>query len=208
MANFLDDVIFPTAISRGSSGGPDWYVEVTELASGAEERNTPHSAPIRRYDARWAVRSEEELYEITSLYHIAMGPLRGFRMLDWTDYKSCSPSNAPAAIDQALGTGDGSTVTFELNKVYSVGAHSHTRRISKPFGPVLVAIDGVAQGSGFTADTTAGTVTFDAAPVAGQLLTWGGEFHVPVRFDGALDLMELHGKYGDIPSIPLKELRL
>ncbi|MBC7579353.1 MAG: TIGR02217 family protein, partial [Tardiphaga sp.] len=38
-------------------------------------------------------------------------------------------------------------------------------------------------------------------------ISWGGQFHVPVRFDGRLD-QTLQSTIGDIPSIPLKELRL
>ena len=103
MAAFLDDVIFPVHISKGSSGGPDWLVQIVELASGREERNTAWAAPLRRYDARWGVRSKDELYEILTLYHVTAGPLRGFRLLDWTDYCSGSPAEDPSADDQPLG---------------------------------------------------------------------------------------------------------
>jgi hypothetical protein len=40
------------------------------------------------------------------------------------------------------------------------------------------------------------------------VLTWGGQFHVPVRFDCRLDQISLRSaEIGDIPSILLKELR-
>ena len=91
---FMDDVIFPVHISWGSAGGPDWPADIAEAASGYEERNTSVSTPLRRYDAKYAVRSHDELYEILKLYHAAMGRLRGFRVLDWRDYRSGSPLSA------------------------------------------------------------------------------------------------------------------
>ncbi len=208
MAAFLDDVIFPVEISRGSTGGPEWKVDIVTLASGREERNTPWAAPLRSYDARWAIRDKDELYQILELYHITRGPLYGFRMKDWTDFQSCAPSASPSATDQSLGTGDGSTTTFELNKTYTVGSHSHVRRIAKPYGTLLIAVDGTATTTGWSADMNAGTVTFSTPPASGAVLTWGGSFHVPVRFDGKLDQTALRGEYGDIPSIPLRELKL
>ncbi len=55
---------------------------------------------------------------------------------------------------------------------------------------VKVGIDGVDQGapgSGWTVNQTTGVVTFTTAPGVGAVLTWGGEFDVPVRFDQSAD---------------------
>lgn len=207
MAAFMDDVVFPVHISRGSTGGPDWLVDIVTLNSGHEERNSPWAAPRRTYDAKWSVRTAEELYDILKVYLIAGGPLRGFRMLDWSDFKSCNPSGTPTAADQVLGLGDGLTTQFSLWKSYQVGAREFLRRIEKPFGTIRIAQNLVQTGSGWTVDMNTGVVTFDTAPAAGVSLTWGGQFHVPVRFDGKLDQMTLRGEYNDIPSIPLREIR-
>ncbi|WP_182915320.1 DUF2460 domain-containing protein [Rhodopseudomonas palustris] len=204
----MDDVIFPVHISHGSAGGPDWPAEIVTLGSGAEQRNTSWSAPLRTYDAKYGVRKLDELYEILSLYHVAMGRLRGFRLMDWSDYRSCSPQQMPRAIDQALGGGDGTTTSFALSKRYRFAGHHFDRRITKPYGSILIAIDGTQIFSGFVVDLASGVVTFGSAPPAGAVLTWGGQFHVPVRFDSRLDQTQIRGPIGDIPSIPLKELRL
>ncbi|MEX2126976.1 MAG: DUF2460 domain-containing protein [Xanthobacteraceae bacterium] len=206
--SFMDDVVFPIHISWGSAGGPDWPAEIATLGSGHEERNTPWSAPLRFYDAKYGVRSHDELYEILALYHVAMGRLRGFRLLDWTDYRSGEPLQAPSFDDQALGVGDGVKTAFDLVKRYEVGPHVFDRRIAKPFGSVLVGVDAVQIFVGFSVALAAGIVNFTAPPAEGAVLTWGGEFHVPVRFDGRLDQTAVHGPIGDIPSIPMKELRL
>ena len=206
--SFMDDVIFPVNISRGSTGGPDWQVEIVELASGREERNSAWTAPLRDYDAKYGVRTHDEAYAILQLYHAAMGRLRGFRLQDWSDYRSGPPQTMPTMLDQPLGTGDGVTTVFPLYKTYQAGAASFKRRISKPFGSILVAKGGVLQVAGVTVDLTLGTVTFAAAPANGNVLKWGGQFHVPARFDGKLNGITLQGAFEDIPSIPLRELRL
>lgn len=205
---FLDDVIFPVGVSWGTTGGPEWLVEIVSKASGYEERNTPWSAPLRSYDAKYGVRTHDELYEVLELYLVAMGPLRGFRLLDWTDYRSGPPQKVPTATDQPLGAGDGVRTAFPLAKTYKVGPHLATRRINKPFGTILVAVNGVAVTSGFTVDMADGVVSFAEPPSTGAALTWGGQFHVPVRFAGKLDQIAVRGQIGDIPSIPLKEIRL
>lgn len=208
MPAFLDDVIFPVTISRGSMGGPEWLVDIVEHVSGQEDRNAIWSSPLRTYDARWAVRNQAELYQILELYLVSMGPLKGFRMRDWSDFKSCAPHLSPTGKDQVLGVGDGSKIEFDLWKTYSVGPHEFKRRIHKPYGHFQIAIDGVHQKSGVSVDMATGVVTFDVAPSLGAELTWGGQFHVPVRFDSKLDQTTLNGPYGEIPSIVLKELRL
>lgn len=205
--SFMNDVVFPEAISRGSVGGPDWPAEIVMLGSGREERNTPTSAPLRTYDARYGVRRPNEAYEILELYYVAMGRLRGFRFKDWTDYRSGPPATIPAPTDQALGTGDGTLQAFQLAKAYTIGSLSFMRTITRPRSGVLLAIDGEPLESGFSVNLNTGVVTFDTAPDADAEITWGGEFDVPVRFDCPLSQVEMSGPISGIPSIFLKELR-
>ena len=42
-----------------------------------------------------------------AFWEARFGQLHGFRWKDWSDYKSCLPSQAPSATDQPLGEGDG-----------------------------------------------------------------------------------------------------
>lgn len=208
MPTFIDAAIFPIHVSQGSPGGPDWPAEIVELSSGHEERNSSWSSPLRVYDAKFGVRTQAELYEVLSLYKVAMGRLRGFRFLDWTDYRSAAPTATPTATDQALGTGDGIVTAFQLIKRYSFAGETFDRTITRPYGTTLVAVDGVPTAAGWTIDKATGIVTFAAAPANGVVLTWGGQFHVPVRFDCKLDQISLRtAVIGDIPSIFLKELR-
>jgi uncharacterized protein (TIGR02217 family) len=112
-------------------------------------------------------------------------------------------------IDQAIGTGDGTTTAFQLVKRYASGSQTWTRAIAKPVaGTVRIALGGVEQPSGWSVDTTTGIVTFSTAPSSGVAITAGFEFDVPVRFDtDALDVTLDLERLGSITSIPLLEIR-
>lgn len=206
------EVLFPAALSFGSSGGPERRTEVITLASGYEERNTTWAHSRRSYDAGIGLRSADDIHELIAFYEARLGRLCGFRWKDWADHRSGAPSAPVTAIDQPLGVGDGSRTVFGLNKTYLSGPASYTRPIAKPDeATVVVAIDGVelAAGADFTVDATNGEVSFAAPPAAGAVLTAGFEFHVPVRFD--TDRIEVNlaaFEAGEIPSIPIIEVRV
>ncbi|NDR57137.1 DUF2460 domain-containing protein [Aliiruegeria sabulilitoris] len=203
------EVRFPDNISRGARGGPERRTQIVELTSGDEERNASWANSRRRYDVAYGVRRADDLATVVAFFEARNGRLYGFRYKDWADYKSCLPSQQPTPTDQGLGTGDGTTTTFQLLKTYLSGAHSWSRSISKPVsGSVRIALDGVEQVSGWSVDTTTGLVTFTAAPGAGVLVTAGFEFDVPVRFDSdTLDVSLDIERLGSITSIPLVEIR-
>ena len=203
------EVRFPDDISRGARGGPERRTRIVELASGDEERNSPWADSRRRYDAAYGIRRADDLAAVVAFFEARHGRLYGFRWRDWSDYKSCLPSASPSATDQIIGEGDGSTTQFQLVKVYASGAQSYSRRIVKPVaGTVLVALDGIAQGSGWSVDPSTGVVSFAAAPGNSVIVTAGFEFDVPVRFDtDRLDVTLDIERMGSIASIPLVEIR-
>ena len=203
------EIRFPDSISRGAKGGPERRTRIVELASGDEERNASWANSRRRYDVSYGVRRADDLAAVVAFFEARNGRLHAFRFKDWSDYKSCLPSAAPAPTDQIIGTGNGSTTTFALTKTYASGAQSWARAILKPVaGTVTVSLNGVAQGSGWSVNTTTGIVTFTVPPSTGAVIRAGFEFDVPVRFDTdelpvTLDIE----RTGSIPSIPLIEVR-
>ena len=112
--------------------------------------------------------------------------------------------------DQPIGTGDGGTRRYFLSKTYADAAGSYRRPIRKPVeGSVRIAVDGTEVVGGWAADPTTGEVTFDAAPADGASVTAGFAFDVPVRFDTdrlSISVESFHA--GDVPSIPVVEVRL
>lgn len=201
------DIRFPPKISFGSTGGPERRTEIVALASGREERNAPWRHSRRRYDAGYGVRSLDDIAEVVAFFEARSGRLHGFRWRDWSDWKSCAPSEDVSPTDQALGQGDGATTVFPLLKRYASGDESYDRPITRPApGTLRVAIDG-AETTAFTLNE-AGEIAFFAAPASGAAITAGFEFDVPVRFDtDALAINLASFEAGEIPSIPILEVR-
>jgi uncharacterized protein (TIGR02217 family) len=202
------DVSFPANLSFGSIGGPERRTEIVTLANGHEERNTPWADSLRRYDAGLGMRSLDDVAVLTAFFEARAGQLHAFRWKDWADHKSSLPSDAPAASDQQLGIGDGTRTTFRLQKRYASGPYGYDRAITKPVeGTVIVAIDGDTV-TAWSCDHDRGTVTFDAPPANGAMVTAGFEFDVPVRFDVDRIAISVDSfEAGQVPDVPVVEVR-
>ena len=203
------EVRFPDNVSRGARGGPERRTQIVELASGDEERNASWANSRRRYDVAYGIRRADDLAAVVAFFEARNGRLHGFRFKDWSDYKSCAPSQSPGPLDQPIGTGNGSVTSFALMKRYSSGDQTWNRAIIKPVADsVRLALNGVEQTSGWSVNATTGVVTFGTAPAAGVSITVGFEFDVPVRFDSdTLDVTLDIERLGSITSIPLLEIR-
>ena len=203
------EVRFPDNISRGARGGPERRTQIVELASGDEERNASWANSRRRYDVSYGIRRADDLAAVVAFFEARNGRLFGFRFKDWADHRSCLPSRAPAATDQQIGIGNGVTTGFQLAKRYASDGQSWTRTITKPVaGTVQVALNDVAQGSGWSGDHKTGLISFESPPATGIVITAGFEFDVPVRFDSdALDVTLDIERLGSITTIPLLEIR-
>jgi uncharacterized protein (TIGR02217 family) len=206
------DIRFPVAVSFGATGGPERKTEIVLMSSGREQRNARLFASRRRYDAGTGIRSLADLYDVITFFEARRGSLHGFRFRDPFDMKSGRPDAMPEADDQEIGTGDGITRTFQLRKVYGEGADAYQRSVTRPVaGTVRIAVDGSekAEGDDFAIDLVTGIVTFGEgeAPGAGEVVTAGFEFDVPVRFDvEQLSVSLASFKAGQIPNIPLIEI--
>lgn len=209
MASF-HEVRFPTPVSLGASGGPSHRTQIVGTISGGERRNGAWLNSLHRYDAGFGVRTLDDLYAVIAFFEARQGRLHGFRWKDGADFRSGPPLQAVNVLDAALGLGDGATTQFQLVKQYQSGTVTRTRTITKPVaGSVVTAIDGApVAAASFSVDTSTGVLTFDTAPGSGSAVTAGFEFDVPVRFDtDRLDVNLSHFNAGQIPSIPLIELR-
>jgi len=206
------DIRFPANLSFGAAGGPERRTEIVTLANGFEERNTPWEHSRRRYDAGLGLRSPDDLEQVLAFFEARRGQLHSFRWKDWGDWRSCRPSQLIEPFDQRIGVGDGVPLTFQLAKRYLSGSESYLRPIAKPVaGTVRVAIadDPKVEGQEFSVDPATGQVTFAEAPDIGAIITAGFEFDVPVRFDTDRIVISMASfKAGEIPSIPVVEVRL
>lgn len=206
MTNF-HETLFPVDISLNSEGGPTRKTDIIALVSGHEERNSPWAGSRRAFNAGYGVKSLGDIEDVIAFFEARHGRLFGFRFRDPFDHKSCKVAETVAADDQVIGTGDGTTQSFQLSKSYENGGASYVRPISKPvLGTVVVAIDGT-EITDFTLDEATGQIVFNAAPASGVSVTAGFVFDTPVRFDtDSLRVNLAAFKAGDIPSIPLIEV--
>lgn len=209
MAGF-HDIRFPLDIAFGSQGGPRFSTTVTELASGAEQRNINWSETRARYDISTGIRADADVDEVLHFFRARQGRAFGFRFKDWADFSSSPTQSQPTPFDQLLASADGLKVEFNLTKSYGEAPDVYVRRIAKPVpGSVRLGVDGVEVTSGFTVDGGTGVVTFDSPPTAGAAITAGFEFDVPVRFESdALNLSVENFKAGAVGSISLLEIRV
>ena len=205
----FDNVRFPVSISRGLAGGPERRTDVVMTASGREERNARWVNSRRKYNAGYGVKSLDDINAVIAFFEERRGRLYAFRFKDYSDFKSCKPSQAVGASDQVIGTGNGVLATFQLVKNYGV-ARPWARPVTAPVaGTILISVNGIAT-TQFTADVTTGLVTFNAGsiPASGAVIAAGFEFDVPVRFDtDQIKINLAHFAGGDIPDIPLIEVR-
>jgi len=209
MAGF-HEVQLPAAISFGSLGGPRYSTQVVVTASGFERRNRDWAQARAEYDVASGIRSGEDLAEIVAFFRARAGRAYGFRFKDWADFRSAGPGAEVTALDQPLGTGDGTMTTFQLIKRYDDVAGSEDRYIRKPVaGTVKIGVDGSEMSSGWGVDSTTGLVRFDTPPASGAELTAGFEFDVPVRFAEDRLAVSLEAfEAGEIASIRLIEVRV
>ena len=206
------DVLFPLAVSFGATGGPERRNEIVALTSGREKRNARFAHARRHYDAGTGLRSLEDLHEVLVFFEARRGSLHAFRFRDPFDMKSCAPAKSPSPVDQALGMGDGAMRRYRLVKTYGQGADAYRRPIARPvLASLRVAVGGMeapAQDFSFDAATGELVLSVNRVPAAGQAVTAGFEFDVPVRFDTDRLSISLRAfKAGQIPSIPLIEVQ-
>lgn len=204
------EVRLPVRLAFGSTGGVERRTEIVTLGSGHERRSTPWAEGRRRYLIGANLRTLDDMTALTAFFEARKGRLYGFRFRDFADFKSCSPGADVTAQDQVLGSGDGVRVRFDLVKRHDDEAGGWTRRITKPApGSVRVAVDGVELApGGFEVDAATGVVTLATAPGAGQAVTAGFEFDVPVRFDADRIEVTLESfEAGRMAAVPLIEVR-
>ncbi|MGH6763095.1 MAG: phage distal tail protein, Rcc01695 family [Phyllobacterium sp.] len=207
MMTGFHNVRFPLGVSFGATGGPEWRNEIVALTSGHEQRNARWAQSRRHFDAGTGVRSLADLEAVLAFFEARRGSLHAFRFRDPFDNRSGRIDALSQPVDQAVGTGDGETASFQLAKHYG----DYRRVITKPVeGSARIAVDGV-ETEDFTLDSATGTITFGelSIPAQGVVVTAGFEFDTPVRFDtDRLTASITSFKAGEIPSIPIIEVKL
>ncbi|MGH8582602.1 MAG: phage distal tail protein, Rcc01695 family [Gammaproteobacteria bacterium] len=187
MPAFVEVRLENNLVLYGSVGGPQYSTDVIVVRSGREQRNVNWSQSRGRWEIGERQVDTAELQAIIGFFRARQGRAEGFRFKDWADYRATrTPLIHNGVITQGIlgnGLGNGTAGPYQTNKLYSSGATSTTRKISKLVAPISVYVNGVLTGAGVP-DMNTGLVTFLAgAPSITDTLTWTGEFDLPARFD-------------------------
>lgn len=191
---------FPSDISYGSSGGPEYLTDIVISQNGYEQRNINWDQARARYNVAHGVKTSEQLDALIAFFRTCKGRARGFRFKDWNDFE---------ASNEFIATADGSTNIFQLIKTYETGGNNEVRFIKKPVaGSVVVYVDSVEQTTGVSVNAQTGEISFVLAPDDGAEIRADFEFDVPVRFDtdtlsASLDAYGAHS-WQDIPLIEIR----
>lgn len=169
---FIETPRFPDRIAYGATGGPEFDTQVVITAGGNESRNSRWQYPRQSWDVSQGVNSAATFEALRAFFLVARGKANGWRFKDYTDYTVTLSNCAVIAI---------TSTTWQLAKVYTAGALTATRPITKPVAGTAVAYVSGSPVS-HSIDTTTGILTIPSAP-ATNTITWAGEFDVPVRFD-------------------------
>ena len=201
----------PSDIEEGAQGGPEFSTVIQESVSGQEQRIRVWAKCRARYDIAYSVLHSDDpvgsYKAVLALFYGHSGRLKPFRFKDWGDFQ---------ADNVYFGGGTGSATAFQLSKTYdpseillgAVGTYFYTREIYLLSGAPIIRVDNVDQTvtTHYTISET-GLVTFVSPPANGTVLTWSGQFDIPVRFDiDYLPVVLNVNSIADIGSISLREV--
>ena len=207
---FLETPRFPACPRYGFISQPMRSVTIVERKGGHERRNINWAYPLSHITLTVGPSEggDAAVQELIEFWHAVQGEAYGFRVKDFADFKSCYVGSTAAATDQPLEQNDDSPTEYQMVKRYTKGALSADRLIAKPVqGTILVADGGVlkTETTDYTVDYSTGLVTLNFTPAGA--MTWGGEFDVPMRFDGPLPVEIVNLRQQSV-SFSLKEIRV
>lgn len=151
---------------------PTYSTRIVTLDNGEESRNANWTKAKRRYAALYQTFNEADFAALLATFHACNGSAKGFRFKDFTDYKATA---------EVIGVAPAGSTPVQLVKSYPFGAVTKTRTILKPVAAGFTFYQNGTPKAG-TLDTTTGIFTPTTAWTGSAVLSWTGEFDVPVRF--------------------------
>lgn len=192
-----DAILFPLSVQSGVSA-VEYATSVVDLGNAREQRIAHWLDGRVTFDAALGLRSLKDLRALLAFFRARKGRARSFLVRDLLDYEV-----GPGA-EGIFGEGDGVETVFQLTKTYSDAYNADVRPIAKPeASTVQIYRDAtlLTAGVDYTLDAATGLVTFTSAPVADAILSWTGQFFVPVRFaEDTLPADQIFYVYETVPA--------
>lgn len=164
-----------------------WKTGYQEALSGKQSAIAYRQYPLVHYELAYDILRDgstpSEIKTLVGLYNLMRGRWDTFLFSD-PDFNTITSANA--AQFGAFGTGDGSTLIFQLIALYQVsGGPGQPELVQNLNGtPVLYDNGSIISAANYSIGAT-GIVTFGAghAPASSHALTWSGSFYYRCRFD-------------------------
>jgi len=172
------ETVMDECVAYGFQAVPSYNTQIVPMDTGHEQRNINWTRAKRKYSASFVNFSLTDFASLLDVFHACSGSAYGFLFPDRSDYQVTNGSQ---------GTTPGTNSTpVQLRKIYTFGANTQTRNITRPkASSVLMYQD---NGSGTfvlkagTTDATTGLFTPSTNWTAGRALRATFDFYVPVRF--------------------------
>lgn len=154
---------------------PLWSTKTDLSVSGVSRRRALWSYPVWQFRFGYEFLRDSaallELQRLVAFFNSKSGSQTGFFYFDRFDNQ---------VVSGPLGTGDGTTTTFQAQRQTAIGGISFVEPVFGFNGAPLVYDNGVAT-LGFSVGQL-GQITFTTAPAAGHALTWSGGFFFMCNF--------------------------
>lgn len=155
--------------------GPVFQTTIVKLSGGYEDRNQDWTEALWRYEIELANRPLSEIQTFLNLFLGRRGAARSFLLVD-PIYNSLT--------DENIGTGDGTTASFQAKQTFTDPANSYARNWYT-IDNLVVKVAGVTKTVSTHYTVSNGLITFTGGniPTAGQAITISGNPKVRVRFE-------------------------
>lgn len=168
----MSDVVYPSfpGLKWNVKRTPMWKTLSQESVSGKELTVSLMTYPNRKYSISYEFLRRSEMEQIEGFFNQRRGKFDTFLYLDPEDN---------SVTDQVFGTGNGTTTSFPLSRVRG----GFSEPVQALNGAPVIKVDGVTKAT--PADyviSTTGIVVFTTAPLAGQPITWTGNYYFRCRF--------------------------
>lgn len=163
-----------------------WATRITRTGGGQEQRTQKWANMLDSLEIVYDMNVPADFKQLQDLFSAVQGRTIGWLITNPVDERTAVPGAAVAFNDVVIGTGDGAQTQFQLVKGYTFGSTTTNRKITRPkVSTVKMGVAGteINQPADFTVDGVTGIATLTTAPTAGQQVTAGFEFRIPVRFD-------------------------
>jgi uncharacterized protein (TIGR02217 family) len=171
----------------GWDGGPEFSTRMATTKASTERRNAQNIEVRHSYTLPIAnIPNAAYLKRLKQSFMACRGMLHSFKIKDYSDYE---------ATNEAFGIGDGTKKIFQLRLDSTWGPATYTRLITKPQPDIVILVNGAAQAHSL--DPLTGLITFTDAPPPAAIITWSGEFRVPVRFNSDILNMSIDNIFRD-----------